>query len=213
AQRFVTDNGPLFDDQTGEVVSLPEQPERSPSGRYRSLTAAARQILRTDDLPLKARTSLRTFMNDLDRWRDRARAISHIELAETVLDESGYSEMLRNDKSPQAQAKLENLKELIQSMGQFDTLDAYLDHVQLVLDIEQVGGEAAVHLSTLHAAKGLEWKLVFLPGWEEEVFPSRRSIEESGDKALEEERRLAYVGLTRARESARVSFAANRQIY
>jgi DNA helicase-2/ATP-dependent DNA helicase PcrA len=98
-------------------------------------------------------------------------------------------------------------------MGQFDSLAAYLEHIQLVMDVEQTGGGAEVHLSTLHAAKGLEWKLVFLPGWEEEVFPSRRSLEESGVKALEEERRLAYVGLTRARESARVSFAANRQIY
>jgi DNA helicase-2/ATP-dependent DNA helicase PcrA len=212
--RFLTDDGPLFDDATGEIAAPPADVDTRPaSGRYRSLSAAARQILLTDDLPLKARTSLRTFMNDLDRWRARAHAISHVELAETVLDESGYTEMLRNDKSPQAQTKLENLKELVQAMGQFESLAAYLDHVQLVLDIEQTGAAEEVHLSTLHAAKGLEWKLVFLPGWEEEVFPSRRAIEESGDKALEEERRLAYVGLTRARESARISFAANRQIY
>jgi DNA helicase II / ATP-dependent DNA helicase PcrA len=213
--RFVTDHGPLFDEDTGEVVSPPALNDDQPqgAGRYRSLSAAARQILMRDDLPLKARTALRVFMNDLDRWRDRAKTTNHIELAETVLDESGYSEMLRADKSPQAQTKLENLKELVQAMGQFDTLAAYLEHIQLVLDVEQTGAGAQVHLSTLHAAKGLEWKLVFLPGWEEEVFPSRRSLEESGTKALEEERRLAYVGITRARESARVSFAANRQIY
>jgi len=143
----------------------------------------------------------------------RSTQISHIELAETVLDESGYTEMLRVDKSPTAQTRLENLKELVQSMGQFDTLAGYLEHVSLVLDIEAEGGDDSVHISTLHAAKGLEWPLVFLPGWEEQVFPSQRAIDESGEKGLEEERRLAYVGITRARESARISFAANRQIY
>jgi DNA helicase-2/ATP-dependent DNA helicase PcrA len=136
-----------------------------------------------------------------------------VELAESVLDESGYTEMLRNDKSPQAQTRLENLKELVQAMGQFDTLEAYMEHVSLVLDIEATSDGANVQLSTLHAAKGLEWPLVFLPGWEETVFPSQRSIDESGERGLEEERRLAYVGITRARESARISFAANRQIY
>ncbi len=210
--RFVTDNGPLFDAETGEVVT--EQPP-TPGGatRFRSLVGAGRELVLTDELPLKARTALRSFLTDLDRWRERSRSISHIELAETVLDESGYTEMLRNDKSPQAQTKLENLKELVQSMGQFDSLAAYLEHVSLVLDIEAEGGGDSVHLSTLHAAKGLEWPLVFLPGWEEQVFPSQRSIDDNGEKGLEEERRLAYVGITRARESARISFAANRQIY
>ena len=104
--------------------------------------------------------------------------ISHVELAEIVLDESGYTEMLRNDKSPQAQTRLENLKELVQSMGQYDTLEAYLEHVALVLDIEAESDGENVQLSTLHAAKGLEFPLVFLPGWEEEVFPSKRSIDE-----------------------------------
>jgi DNA helicase-2/ATP-dependent DNA helicase PcrA len=210
--RFVTDNGPLFDAETGEVVT--QQPE-TPGGatRFRSLAAAARELTLTDELPLKARTALRAFLNDLDRWRDKSREISHVELAEIVLDESGYTEMLRNDKSPQAQTRLENLKELVQSMGQYDSLEAYLEHVALVLDIEAESEGDNVHLSTLHAAKGLEWPLVFLPGWEEQVFPSQRSIDENGEKGLEEERRLAYVGITRARESARISFAANRQIY
>ncbi|MBX9746779.1 MAG: UvrD-helicase domain-containing protein [Hyphomonadaceae bacterium] len=210
--RFVTDNGPLFDANTGEVVT--ESPE-APGGatRFRSLVNAAREMAATDDLPLKARTALRSFMSDLDRWREQARTISHVELAEIVLDESGYTEMLRNDKSPQAQTRLENLKELVQSMGQYDTLEAYLEHVALVLDIEAESEAENVQLSTLHAAKGLEFALVFLPGWEEQVFPSQRSIDENGEKGLEEERRLAYVGITRARESARISFAANRQIY
>jgi DNA helicase-2/ATP-dependent DNA helicase PcrA len=210
--RFVTDNGPLFDSETGEVVTTQED---APGGakRFRSLAASAREIILTDDLPLKARTALRGFMTDLNRWREKSRHISHVELAESVLDESGYTEMLRNDKSPQAQTRLENLKELVQAMGQFDTLEAYMEHVSLVLDIEAESDGANVILSTLHGAKGLEWPLVFLPGWEETVFPSQRSIDESGEKGLEEERRLAYVGITRARESARISFAANRQIY
>jgi DNA helicase-2/ATP-dependent DNA helicase PcrA len=209
--RFITDAGPLFDAETGEIPAPDEEPPIS--GRYRSLSAAARELVLTDELPLKARVALRGFLNSLDDWRQRALSISHIDLAEIVLDESGYTDMLKADKSPQAQTKLENLKELVQSMGQFDTLEAYLEHVALVLDIEAAGGGDEVQLSTLHAAKGLEWPLVFLPGWEEGVFPSERSINENGEKGLEEERRLAYVGLTRARESARVSFAANRQIY
>ncbi|MET0183018.1 MAG: UvrD-helicase domain-containing protein [Caulobacterales bacterium] len=212
-QRFLSDHGPLFDADTGEIVEIREEEPVGPSHRYRSLSGAAREILKTDDLPLKARTALRGFMTDLDRWRGQARHISHVELAEIVLDESGYTEMLRNDKSPTAQTRLENLKELIQAMGQFDTLESYLEHVSLVLDIEAEGGGDEVHISTLHAAKGLEWPVVFLPGWEETVFPSQRAVDESGEKGLEEERRLAYVGITRARESARISFAANRQIY
>jgi len=210
--RFVTDNGPLFDQDTGEVVTTQDE---APGGatRFRTLIGGAREMILTDDLPLKARTALRSFLTDLDRWREQARTMSHVELAEIVLDESGYSDMLRNDKSPQAQTRLENLKELVQSMAQYDTLEAYLEHVALVLDIESESDGENVQLSTLHAAKGLEWPLVFLPGWEEEVFPSKRAVEESGDKGLEEERRLAYVGITRARESARISFVANRQIY
>jgi DNA helicase-2/ATP-dependent DNA helicase PcrA len=204
---------PLFDMLTGEVTEYPPPENVTASTRFRSLFEAAREIVKGDALPLKARTALKAFIADIDRWRERRKQVSHVELAEIVLDESGYTEMLKNDKSPTAQTRLENLKELVQAMGHFDTLEAYLEHVELVLDIDTGGDGDEVHLSTLHAAKGLEWPLVFLPGWEETVFPSQRSIDENGLKGLEEERRLAYVGITRARESARISFAANRQIY
>ena len=121
--------------------------------------------------------------------------------------------MLRLDRTPTAQTRLENLKELVQSMGAFDNLQGYLEHVSLVMDLDRGAGDDAVQIMTLHAAKGLEFPLVFLPGWEEGVFPSQRSMDEKGDKGLEEERRLAYVGITRAREVARILFAANRQVY
>jgi DNA helicase-2/ATP-dependent DNA helicase PcrA len=178
-----------------------------------SMLRAARDILETDEIKGAARAGLRAFIADLDRWRRLAQDKSHVELAETILDESGYTAMLQADKSPNAQTRLENLKELVQAMGQFDSLAAYLEHVELVLDLEAGGDGDEVHISTLHAAKGLEWPLVFLPGWEEGVFPSQRSIDEGGEKSLEEERRLAYVGVTRARTKAVISFAANRQIY
>jgi DNA helicase-2/ATP-dependent DNA helicase PcrA len=149
----------------------------------------------------------------MDRWRAEAERIAHPRLMEAVLEESGYTDALRLDKSPQAQGRLENLKELVQSMAGYDNLQAYLEHVSLVMDLERGAGEDSVQVMTLHQAKGLEFPLVFLPGWEEGVFPSQRSMDEKGEKGLEEERRLAYVGLTRAREEARISFAANRQVY
>jgi DNA helicase-2/ATP-dependent DNA helicase PcrA len=177
------------------------------------LSQMAETLIATDELKGPARTGLARFLRDLERWRARARELPHTELAELILEESGYTDMLRADKSPQAASRLDNLKELVQAMGAFDSLAAYLEHVELVMDVERAEEGDAVQILTLHAAKGLEWPLVFLPGWEEEVFPSRRALDEGGQKSLEEERRLAYVGLTRARESARLSFAANRQIY
>nr|MCU0882322.1 DNA helicase II [Hyphomonadaceae bacterium] len=146
-------------------------------------------------------------------WRAKAGELSLPELAELVLEDSGYIDMLKADKSPQGPGRLDNIQELIRSMGAFDSLPAYLEHIELVMDLDTETEGDSVQLLTLHAAKGLEWPLVFLPGWEEEVFPSRRSLDEKGNAALEEERRLAYVGITRAREEARISFAANRQIY
>ncbi|MDE2486065.1 MAG: UvrD-helicase domain-containing protein, partial [Alphaproteobacteria bacterium] len=174
---------------------------------------AARQLVLTDELPARTRTALANFLRDMDRWRAEAARIPHARLMETVLEESGYTDALRLDKTPPAQTRLENLKELVQSMGAFDTLQAYLEHVSLVMDLDRGPSADAVQIMTLHSAKGLEFPLVFLPGWEEGVFPSQRSLDEKGEKGLEEERRLAYVGLTRAREEARVSFAANRQVY
>ena len=181
--------------------------------RRTSAISAARDLSATDDLPARTRTALATFLRDLDRWRAEAVNIPHDRLAETILEESGYTDALRAERSVQSQTRLENLKELIQAMGAFDTLQAYLEHVSLVMDLDRDQGEDSVQIMTLHSAKGLEFPLVFLPGWEEGVFPSQRSMDEKGDKGLEEERRLAYVGLTRAREDARISFVANRQIY
>jgi DNA helicase-2/ATP-dependent DNA helicase PcrA len=178
-----------------------------------SAAVAARELVSSDELPARARTALATFLRDLDRWRGQAGAVAHPRLTETILEESGYIDALRLDKGPTSQTRLENIKELVQSMGAFDTLEGYLEHVSLVADLDRGAGDDAVQIMTLHAAKGLEFPLVFLPGWEEGVFPSQRSIDEHGERGLEEERRLAYVGLTRAREEARISFVANRQVY
>ena len=130
-----------------------------------------------------------------------------------MLDESGYTDMWKQDKSPEAPGRLDNLKEFLRAMGEFDSLAGYLEHVALVMETDEAAEQDRVSLMTLHAAKGLEFDTVFLPGWEEGIFPSQRSLDEGGEKALEEERRLAYVGLTRARRQAVVSSAANRQVY
>ena len=184
-------------------------------GRERgiSATAAATDLARTDEVTGRARTALAGFLRDVERWRGQKEAVAHPRLAETILEESGYIDTLRLEKTPTSQTRLENLKELVQSMNAFDSLEAYLEHVALVTDLDREGSGDSVQIMTLHSAKGLEFPLVFLPGWEEGVFPSQRSLDENGEKGLEEERRLAYVGITRAREEARISFVANRQVY
>ncbi|WP_439541539.1 UvrD-helicase domain-containing protein [Hyphomicrobium sp.] len=175
------------------------------------LYRAAREIIETEELGGKARKSLSDLVHAFERWRGLIDGMKHTELAELILDESGYTAHWQNDKSPQAQSRLENLKELVRFMHQFETLESFLEHVSLVMDTEQGDDGDRVSLMTLHAAKGLEFNTVFLPGWEEGLFPHQRSLDESGEKGLEEERRLAYVGLTRARKLAKVSFAQNRR--
>ncbi len=177
-----------------------------------SAMTAVRDLITSDELQARTRTALSTFVRDLDRWRALAADTRHWDLTETILEESGYTDMQKADRTT-GQGRLDNLKELTQAMQQFETLGAYLEHVSLVMDVERGAGDDAVQIMTLHGAKGLEFPLVFLPGWEEGVFPSQRSIDEKGEKGLEEERRLAYVGVTRAKQDARISFAANRLVY
>lgn len=181
----------------------------------RSLFTLTPMVLQTDEIKGAAKRGLTTFIDQINLWRSKlAGGMPHTELAEMILEESGYTDMLQKDRSPQAQGRLDNLKELVRAMGEFDALAGFLEHVELVMDVASGGaGDDQVQILTLHGAKGLEWPVVFLPGWEEEVFPSRRSLDESGLKGLEEERRLAYVGITRARARAYISFVANRQIY
>ncbi len=175
------------------------------------LFQAALEIIETEELTGKARRSLSDLIQSFARWRSRIGAMRHTELAELILDESGYTAMWQADKSPQAQSRLENLKELVRFMDQFDSLEGFLEHVSLVMDTEQGDDGDRVSLMTLHAAKGLEFDTVFLPGWEEGLFPHQRSLDESGKAGLEEERRLAYVGITRAKRLAKISFAQNRR--
>jgi len=177
------------------------------------LTEAAATISATDEMKPKPRGALRDLMAGFARWRSASEKIAHTELAEMVLDESGYTAMWQADKSADAAGRLENLKELVRSMEEFENLAGFLEHISLVMDREQGEGEQAVNIMTLHSAKGLEFDTVFLPGWEEGLFPHQRSLDESGRAGLEEERRLAHVGLTRARKSARIYFATNRRIH
>ncbi len=177
-----------------------------------SVMTAVRDLVETDELPSRTKTPLIGFLRDFARWTTLAADAKADVLLDTVLTDSGYFDMQRADKTS-GQTRLDNLKELGDSMQAFDDLQAFLEHVSLVMDLERDNGGDSVRLMTLHAAKGLEFPVVFLPGWEEGIFPSQRSMDEGGLKSLEEERRLAYVGLTRAREDARIRFVANRQVY
>lgn len=178
-----------------------------------SLMEAAFQLCETDELRAQTRKSLGALISDMARWRSLRETMTPADLAAQVLDESGYTEMWQKDTSPEAPGRLDNLKEFVGGLEEWDTIAAFLDHVSLVMENDSQASGDAVTLMTLHAAKGLEFDTVFLPGWEEEIFPHRRALDEGGGAALEEERRLAYVGLTRARKKVFVSFAANRRVY
>ena len=177
------------------------------------LAEAAQRLVETDELKPAARKALRDFLAGVARWRGLAETALHTELAAVVLDESGYTAMWQADKSPEAPGRLENLKELVAAMAEFDNLGGFLEHVSLVMENTNTAGSDMVSLMTLHSAKGLEFDCVFLPGWEEGLFPNQRAMDDTGRAGLEEERRLAYVGLTRARRRAYVSYAANRRMY
>jgi DNA helicase-2/ATP-dependent DNA helicase PcrA len=177
------------------------------------LLVAGAQLIDSDELTPQARRSLGNFVALLGRWREMADSLPHPELARIVLEESGYTAMLQADRSAEAAGRLENLAELTRAMEEYESLGAFLEHVSLVMDNDDARPGEKVTIMTIHAAKGLEFDTVFLPGWEEGVFPSQRSLDEGGLASLEEERRLAYVAITRARRRCTILHAANRRIY
>lgn len=186
---------------------------RHARARSLPLTAAAQQMAASDELTPRARNSLQSLFGDFERWRRKSDELGHTELAELVLEESGYVEMWQLDKSPDAPGRLENLQELIQAMSEFENLEGFLEHISLVMENEEEAGKDKISIMTLHGAKGLEFDTVILAGWEEGIFPNQRTLDEQGEAGLEEERRLAYVGLTRAKSKAIILHAASRQIY
>jgi DNA helicase-2/ATP-dependent DNA helicase PcrA len=177
------------------------------------LLQAATEMVETEELKPKPRSALKALTDSFARWRAELQAISHTELAGIILDEAGYTEMWQQDKSAEAPGRLENLKELLRSMEDYESLPSFLEHVSLVMDADSQAEVDAVNIMTLHSAKGLEFDTVFLPGWEEGLFPHQRALDESGKSGLEEERRLAYVGVTRAKKRALIWFASNRRIH
>jgi DNA helicase II / ATP-dependent DNA helicase PcrA len=178
------------------------------------MLAASVELSDTEEMKPKPRHALHSLCAHFERWQERLEGTPHFELAEQILDESGYTEMWQNDRSdPKAPERLENLKELIRSMQDYESMRAFLEHVSLVMDAEQNADLDAVNMMTLHSAKGLEFDTVILPGWEEGLFPHQRALDEGGRSGLEEERRLAYVGLTRARRNAHIWFVSNRRVH
>merc|ERR1711991_846244 len=177
-----------------------------------NLERASIKMLEKNLIKPKAKIGLSLFINSLMKWRNDliVKKSSHIKLLQIVLEESGYSAMLKNKKDLDNENRLENIKELLSAMKKFDNLESFLEHVSLATSIDQEWDGQKVNMMTMHAAKGLEFEVVFLPGWEEGLFPHQKSIEEKGDFALEEERRLAYVGITRAKKEAYLSFAMKR---
>ena len=180
-----------------------------------SLLDAARSLCEKNSLTGRAQKELRILIGQLDHWHQMSldQTINHIELAEIILEESGYTDMWRNEKTPEAPGRLENLKELVKALEQFENLHGFLEHVSLIMDNETEDGALKVSIMTLHASKGLEFQHIYLPGWEDGLFPSQRSMDEQGRVGLEEERRLAYVGITRAEQLCTISFVANRRIF
>ncbi len=180
-----------------------------------SLVDGAALAIEQGEIKGKGGAALRDLVQGIDHWaaQVRAEADTHVELAEMILDESGYTAMWQNDKTPEAPGRLENLKELVKALESFENLQGFLEHVSLIMDNESDDRDEKVTLMTLHAAKGLEFPAVFLPGWEDGLFPSQRAMDETGLKGLEEERRLAYVGITRAETVCTISFAGNRRVY
>jgi DNA helicase-2/ATP-dependent DNA helicase PcrA len=176
---------------------------------YQSMT----DLTQTEELKPKVRGTIMKLYDDFERWKSMMSSTKHTDLAGIILDESGYTAMWQADKSPDAPGRLENLKELVSSMEEFESLDAFLEHIALVMENQDNNTGEQITIMTLHGAKGLEFDAVFLPGWEEGLFPSQRSMDENGLKGLEEERRLAYVGITRARKKSYISHAANRRMY
>ncbi|MFN7322242.1 MAG: ATP-dependent helicase [Methylobacterium sp.] len=174
---------------------------------------AARVLIESDEISSRARPNLRALVENIGRWASLIETTPHHELAEMILEESGYTDMWKKDRSADAAGRLDNLKELVRAMEEFENLAGFLEHVGLVMEKSQGEDEARVSIMTLHGAKGLEFETVFLPGWEEGLFPSQRTLDEQGRAGLEEERRLAYVGLTRAKRRAKLYFATNRRIH
>ncbi|MCW1402240.1 UvrD-helicase domain-containing protein [Novosphingobium sp. MW5] len=190
-----------------------EKLHRHARARAVPLSLAAIEIVDTDELPARARNTLLALVRDFARWRDLAKTATPAELVRTILDESGYTAMLQAERSAEAAGRLENLSELARAMEEYETLGDFLEHVSLVMDNDAADDAEKVTIMTIHAAKGLEFDQVFLPGWEEGVFPSQRAMDEGGLASLEEERRLAYVAITRARRRCTILHAANRRIY
>ncbi|GGA69658.1 DNA helicase [Nitratireductor aestuarii] len=181
--------------------------------RGTTLLQAARDLIGTEEMKPKPRAALRNLVESFERWQGLIDRTPHTELAELILEESGYVDMWKNDRTPEAPGRLENLKELITNMESYESLRAFLEHVSLVMDAEQNDEQDAISLMTLHSAKGLEFDTVFLPGWEEGLFPHQRALDEGGRTGLEEERRLAYVGVTRAKKNLHIWFTSNRRIH
>ncbi len=192
---------------TIQTINIFARAERVP------MIVAATRLLETDEIGARAQANLQKLLSDFCRWRTLASEIDHVDLVRQVLKESGYIDMWQLSKAPEAPGRLENLRELLTALEDFESLQGFLDHVSLVMENEALTSEDKVTLMTLHGAKGLEFDTVFLPGWEEGLFPHQRALDEGGSSALEEERRLAYVGLTRARKKILISFVANRRVY